>query len=248
MAQCIGENALLVELGAGSSLKTRLLLEHLKQPAGYVPIDISRSFLLESAQRLARQYPDLAVLPVCADYHQPFELPTPRQQPDRIVAYFPGSTIGNLDHDTAREFLRSIAERVGLDGGLLIGVDLRKDPSILIPAYSDGQGVTAAFNYNLLHRINREAPADFDVASFQHAARWHDEASRMESHLVSQTEQTVTVAGKGFCFEPGESIWVESSYKYSLDGFAALADAFNVERVWMDPQQYFSVQYLSVRP
>jgi dimethylhistidine N-methyltransferase len=247
MAQCIGPDALIVELGSGTSEKTRILLDHVPGPAAYVPIDISRAFLIDAANQLAQSYPTVEILPVCADYHQPFDLPRPTRPARRTVAYFPGSTLGNLDHETARQFLQRIAQLVGPGGGLLIGLDLRKDPSILVPAYSDAQGVTAAFNYNLLHRINREAPADFDVSQFRHEARWNDHASRMESHLVALCDQQVTVGDQAYTFTAGESIWTECSYKYTLDGFAALAGDFHVEQVWTDPDAYFSVQYLTVR-
>jgi dimethylhistidine N-methyltransferase len=246
MAEAVGKNALLVEFGSGSSRKTRLLLAALDNPAGYVPIDISRSHLIDSAQALAHEFAGLPILPVCADYHQPFELPSPPRSAQRTVAYFPGSTIGNLHHEDARTLLNRIASLVGPGGGLLIGVDLKKAPDILIPAYSDAEGVTAAFNYNLLHRINREAPADFDVSRFRHEARWNEQHGRMESHLVASEAQTVTVAGQTIAFEAGESIWTECSYKYTLEQFAELADAFHVSRVWTDPDSYFSVQYLEV--
>jgi dimethylhistidine N-methyltransferase len=246
IARCIGQGAMIVEFGAGSLLKTRLLLDALSDPAGYVPLDISRAHLIQAARALAEQYPGLEVLPVCADYHQPFEIPPPSQPPKRTVAYFPGSTIGNLHPEAARRFLKRIAQIVGPGGGLLIGVDLKKDPNILIPAYSDAKGVTAAFNYNLLNRINREAPADFNVSQFHHEARWNDRCSRMESHLVSQCAQCVTVAGASFDFAAGDSIWTECSYKYTLEGFASLAEDFHVQHIWHDEAKYFTVQYLTV--
>jgi len=246
MAECIGHDALVVELGSGSSRKTRLLLEALETPVGYVPIDISREHLISAAEMLAKRFPDVEVLPVCADYHQPFALPEPQQPAARTVAYFPGSTIGNLHHEDARQFLKQIAQLVGDGGGLLIGVDLRKDPAILVPAYSDAKGVTAAFNFNLLYRINRELGADFKVDQFRHEARWNATLGRMESHLLSVCRQTVTVGGESFRLEQNESIWTECSYKYTLDEFARLAEDFTVRQVWTDEAGYFSVQYLTV--
>jgi len=247
MVACLGPRCLLVEMGSGSSTKTRLLLDRLEDPVAYVPLDISREHLLKSAAELAARYPELPILPVCADYLQDYELPEPERTPRRRIVYFPGSTIGNYPPETARRWLDHAAEVCGVGGGLLIGVDLRKDPELLVPAYADSQGITAAFNYNLLHRINRETGADFAVGAFEHRAVWNEPAGRMESHLVSLREQCVHVGGQTFCLGADESIWTESSYKYTLAGFAELARAFTVERVWTDPRELFSVQYLSVR-
>ncbi len=245
IAATLGPRCLVVELGSGSSLKTRILLDHLEDPVAYVPVDISREHLLASAERLAEAYPDLEVLPVCADYHQPLRLPMPTRTPRRRVVYFPGSTIGNFHPEVARPFLRRVAELVGPGGGLLIGVDLRKSPDVLVPAYNDARGVTAAFNLNLLHRLNRELDADFDTGRFEHRAVWNDDAGRVEMHLVATADQRVRVNGQAFELAAGESIRTECSYKHTLEGFAALADAFTVERVWTDPDRLFSVQWLS---
>ena len=251
MAQKIGDRALLIELGSGSSMKTRILLDHLRDQtaglAGYVPIDISREHLLASAQRIAAQYPALEVLPVCADYMRDFDVPTPRTAPKRRVAYFPGSTIGNFHEPEARDFLARLADLVGPGGGLLIGVDLRKSPDVLIPAYNDAQGVTAAFNLNILHRLNREASADFEVDAFAHEAVWNDQMGRMEMHLVSRRAQTAHVAGEAVRFEEGESIRTECSYKHTQARFAQLAERFTVDTVWTDADGLFSVQYLVAR-
>lgn len=243
----IGRRALLVEYGSGSSLKTRLLLEHLPDLAGYVPIDISREHLMQSAIALAEQFPTLPLLPVCADYMDDFALPRPDGGVSHAVAYFPGSTIGNLVPEAAVAFLHHIAEIVGPGGGLLIGVDLQKDVAVLERAYNDDAEVTAAFNLNLLDRINRELGGTFDLEAFEHRAVYNAEEGRIEMHLVSRTEQTACLSpGPCFAFEVGETICTEYSYKYTLDGFAAMADAagFVVVDVWTDPQQYFSVQYL----
>jgi len=244
----IGPGCRLVELGSGSSLKTHILLDHLEAPSAYVPIDISRTALLEAAQAIAAKYPDLDVLAVCADYTQRFELPEPRRPARRTVAFFPGSTIGNLERDDARAFLRRIAGWCGRGGGLLIGVDLKKDQPTLEAAYNDRAGVTAAFNLNLLHRINRELGADFDPDAFRHRAIYDEPRGRIEMRLISCRPQTVTVDGRAFTFAEGEWITTEYSHKYSVPDFQRLAAeaGFAVQHVWTDAHQRFSVQYLVV--
>lgn len=247
----VGPDALLVEYGSGSSLKTRILLEHLRQPAGYLPIDISKAHLLATARQLARDFPAIEILPVCADYTQPIELPAPSRPARRRVVYFPGSTIGNFTPDRAEAFLRRIGQVAGPGGGLLIGVDLDKDRAILEPAYDDAAGVTAAFNLNLLARINRELGADFDLACFRHRAFYNDALGqpglgRIEMHLESCRAQRVTVAGQGFDFDAGECVLTEYSYKYGREAFAALAAraGFAVRSFWTDAAGRFSVQML----
>ncbi len=247
MARWLGPDVQLIEFGSGSGLKTRLLLDRMRNPVAYVPIEISRSALWASARSLTRRYPWLEVLPVCADYTQPLEIPDPWRQASRKIAYFPGSTIGNFDAPAARHFLDTIAELVGPGGGLLIGVDLKKDPGVLLPAYDDAAGVTAQFNLNILRRLNREAKANFQLDAFAHRARWNEAASRVEMHLESLVPQVVRVAGREFAFERGETIWTESSHKYTLDRFAQAASAFHVRQVWTDTQGLFSVQYLEPR-
>ena len=246
MAALLGPRCLLIEYGSGSSTKTRLLLDALQDPAGYVPIDISRGQLLSSVTALHLAYPDLEVLPVHADYTSTFELPTPKKSVARKVAYFPGSTIGNFDRAHARHFLRQVAT-VCQGGGLLIGVDLQKDFTILHRAYNDAQGITAQFNKHLLERINGELGANFQVQHFGHYAFYNPAQGRVEMHLVSLHDQTVQIREVVISFKRGESIWTESSHKYALDDFAHLAaDAgFTVERVWTDPRALFSVQYLT---
>lgn len=249
MAELIGPDAVLIELGSGSSVKTRRLLDALASPAGYVPVDISAQHLARSARRLAAAYPHVPVKPLAADYTQAFTVPS-IDGAERRVAYFPGSTIGNFHPDEAVAFLARLAELVSPGGGLLIGVDLEKSLNVLLPAYDDAAGVTAEFNRNLLHRINRELGGDVDVDAFTHEARWNPEAGqgvgRIEMHLVSLSEQTVHVAGDAFAFRAGESIHTECSYKHTLDGFAALAAeaGWRVERVWTDERRWFSVQSL----
>jgi len=247
MARRLGPRCLLVEYGSGSSRKTRLLLDRLEAPAGYVPIDISRDALAASVRALAEAYPDLEVLPVCADYTEPIELPVPSRPAARRGVYFPGSTIGNFSPAEAQRFLARMARVAGRGGAILIGVDLRKDRRTLERAYDDASGVTAAFNLNLLSRLNRELGADFDPGRFAHRAVWNEAAGRVEMHLVSRTRQSVSVAGRRFAFAAGESIHTENSYKYTLEQFARLAAGagLTVERVWTDPRERFSVQYLA---
>ncbi|MEA3274992.1 MAG: L-histidine N(alpha)-methyltransferase [Pseudomonadota bacterium] len=247
MAELVGREALLVELGSGSSLKIRVLLEALK-PAVYMPVDISRNHLLESARALASSFPGLEVHAACADYSSPFDLPVDVNGAER-AAFFPGSSIGNFDPGEARRFLERIGTLLGPGGKLLVGVDLIKDAALLNAAYNDAQGVTADFNLNLLKRINRELGADFDLDAFRHWAYYNDTESRVEMHLVSRGEQRVQVAGEGFQFGEGESIHTENSYKYSVDGFHALAgDAgFEPERLWTDEDGLFSVHCLRFR-
>lgn len=248
MVEAIGPQARLVELGSGSSLKTRILLDHLDDLAVYVPIDISRSHLVQAAEDIAEDYPSVPVQPLCADYTSTFDLPEPPQPAARTVVYYPGSTVGNFQPEEAQRFLSRIAEGIGRDGGLLIGVDLKKDVDVLEAAYDDAAGVTAAFNKNLLHRMNRELDATFDLDHFEFWSFWNEENGCIESHLRSTTEQTVTVAGESFSFEEGETIHTEYSYKYTLDEFADLVGeaGFSVEQVWTDKDSYFSVQYCTV--
>ena len=249
MASLLGEEVLLVEYGCGDCAKTRVLLDNLSRPAGFVPIDISFEQLHRVASDLQRSYPHIEVLPVCADYTNGFELPRPSKACARNAVYFPGSTLGNFDPLPARLFLDHVAETCGRDGALLIGVDLRKDPGVIHKAYNDGQGVTAAFNLNILARMNAELGADFDLGGFRHYAFFNPVESRVEMHLVSARDQAAHVGGTTVRFTKGESIWTESSYKYTLEGFERLANSarFEVDRVWTDERDWFSVQYLVAR-
>lgn len=249
MGALIGPGAFLVEYGSGSGRKTRHLLEHLDTPAAYVPVDISREQLAQTAESLAVDFPHIRVLPVCTDYTTPFALPRIDPAPKRSVAFFPGSTIGNFELAAAEQFLRHIARTCGAGGGLIIGVDLKKDPNVLEAAYNDSKGVTAAFNLNLLARINRELRGNFDLENFAHVAIFNNQHSRIEMHLESRIEQAATVAGKRFEFAAGERICTEYSYKYDLAHFATMAAraGFEVEKVWTDRAERFSVQYLRVR-
>ena len=246
IASTIGEDTLLVELGSGASTKTRLLLDQLPGLAAYVPVDISRSHLLEAARRVADSYPNIEVQPVCADFTQPFSLPNIRREHTRVVVFFPGSTLGNFDPPAAIDLLWAMRDTAGPDGALLIGYDLVKDPRILERAYNDAAGITAAFNLNVLTRLNRELGADFDLDSFEHEAVWVSAESRIEMRLVSSRDQDVTIAGESIAFSAGERLVTEHCHKYTAEAFARLAGAagWHVRESWTDPRTYFNVQYL----
>jgi len=249
MTDALGPRIILIEYGSGSSRKTRLLLDRLDSPVAYVPIDISEEALSASARDLVLGYPDLEILPICADYTEPFEIPRLSHPDARRAVYFPGSTIGNFSHEEAREFLRRIGRVVGRGGELLIGVDLKKSPEVLEAAYDDGRRVTADFNMNMLARINSELGADFDLSRFHHSAVYNSVLGRVEMHLVSESAQTVTIGDERIRFDKGETIHTESSYKYDLKEFEEFArsSGFDVEKVWTDDRNLFSVQYLVVR-
>lgn len=244
MAELLGHDVALIELGSGSSLKIRTLLEALR-PRLYVPVDISRDHLLQSAESLADAFPDIAIRAACADYTRTFRLPLSEDDQPR-AAFFPGSSVGNFEPADAETFLRRIGDILGPGGHLLIGVDLRKSEQILHAAYNDRAGVTAAFNLNLLKRINRELNATFDLDAFSHHAFFNPNASRIEMHLLSKAAQQVEVAGERFNFREGESIHTECSYKYSIADFQTLARraGFAPVRVWTDAENLFSVHGL----
>ncbi len=250
MAQCIGARCELIGLGTGAGTKTRILLEELEAPAVYIPIDISKEQLRQSTALFHQLFPQLEILPVCTDYLQPFDLPDPLRTPARRIVYFPGSTIGNFEPREATEFLRRLVDLCGKDGGLLIGVDLQKDSDVLERAYNDSQGVTAQFNLNLLRRANRELDADFDLERWRHRAIYNSRVGRIEMHLISEIDQTVHVADREFHFERcGERIITEFSYKYTPEGFTALADGagFDFARMWTDDARLFGVFYFTLK-
>ncbi|MGB5850783.1 MAG: L-histidine N(alpha)-methyltransferase [Rhodanobacter sp.] len=246
IADTLGSDVRLVEYGSGSGRKTRMLLRHLHQPVSYVPVEISPEPLQQSVQRLAREFPQLPLQPLCADFSRPLRLPIPPRAPRRTVLYFPGSTIGNFEAHDAVVLLRKMRNEMGDAGGLLVGVDLKKDPAMVEAAYNDAAGVTAEFTLNMLARLNREIGSDFDLAAFAHRAHYNAMAGRIETHLVSRREQQVAIGRHKVRFGADEAIQVEYSCKYSLEDFAALADkaGLAVQRVWTDPQRMFSVQYL----
>lgn len=248
MTDVIGDRCQLIEYGSGSSLKTRILLDAAINLASYVPVDISRSHLLLAANRLREMYPYIEVLPVCADYTRPFVLPRSQQPSRHAVVYFPGSTIGNFTPEQALGFLASIADTCGKGGGLLIGVDVKKDKATLEAAYNDSAGVTADFNKNILVRMNRELGSNFIVDQWDHKAVYDDSHGRIEMHLTSQVNQKVCVDDMKIQFRSGETIMTEVSYKYALSEFEQLADraGWQVQQVWTDHRALFSVQYLTV--
>ncbi len=245
IAAHIGAHCRLVELGSGASRKVRILLEALEAPAAYVPVDISREHLREAAAGLAADFPDLPVLAVCADYTRRFPLPPLPGPAGKRVGFFPGSTIGNFEPEAVVRFLDHCAELLGPKGEMLIGADLKKDPAILNAAYNDRAGINAAFNLNLLERVNRELGGDIDIDRFAHLAFYNEEQGRMELYLKSLADQTATIAGSRFHFADGELIHTENSYKYAIPEFRALARraGFAPVHTWTDRNQLFSVHY-----
>jgi dimethylhistidine N-methyltransferase len=245
----VGPYALLIEYGSGNSLKTRVLLDHLNCPAVYLPVDISMEHLQRSADRLATEYPSLRILPICADYTKHFQIPLYSFSGRRIV-FFSGSTIGNFCPNEAQDFLRRAVILCGRAGGLLIGVDLKKDSATLERAYNDSLGITAAFNLNLLERLNRELGANFEIPWFQHTAFYNSKKGRIEMHLTSLRSQAVRIGDVLISFKPGESILTEVSYKYSVPEFVELASmgGCSVSGLWTDESKLFSVYYLTRKP
>lgn len=247
ISECLGRDAVIVEYGSGSSTKTRVLLDHLDAPNSYLPVDISEDHLLNSANLLSREYPELDIRPIVADFTSRFSLPEDLHG-ERICVYFPGSTIGNFVPAEAIRLLRNIAWQCGLTGSLLIGVDLRKSRSILELAYNDPRGVTAEFNLNLLRRINRECDGNFDLGLFRHVGFYNEAEGRIEIYLESLERQSVEVSGEVFFFREGERIHTEYSHKYTVDGFTQLAGeaGFQLDRVWTDERDYFALMHLTV--
>lgn len=248
MAREIGVGAMLIELGSGSSTKTGWLLKELSRPLVYVPIDISREHLFQSAERIASEFRDIEVRPLHADFGSTLQLPEHETVVKKRVAYFPGSTIGNFRPADALALLRRVARMVGPGGGLLIGFDLVKSPAVLEQAYNDSAGVTAAFNLNLLTRLNRELGGDFALSQFEHQAVYNDALERVEMHLVSQSDQFVCLGGESISFAAGETIRTELSHKYRVDSFRELANkaGFELEQFWTDEQELFAVAYFGV--
>ena len=250
MAKAIGADAMVVEYGAGSMEKIRILLDALVTPVAFVPVDISEAHLIASARGLSRAYPSLAVQQVVADFTKPVQLPAPPRPVSRCVALFFGSTIGNFDPDSTVAVLRSIGDTVGPEGGLLIGVDLQKDEDRLVRAYDDAAGITADFNLNLLTRINRELGGDFVLKRFRHLVRYDRDLGRIEMHLESLVDQSVRVAGRAFNFVAGESIHTENSYKYTLASFDDLATraGFRRDQHWTDGEGLFAELFYTRTP
>lgn len=246
-AEMIGAGACIIEYGTGSSEKIGILLAALERPAAFVGVDISSAALRGVAEAMAGNFPALTVHAVCADFTQPFTLPV-MSGPGRRVVFFPGSSLGNFDPGEAVRFIANAARTVGPGGGMLFGIDLKKDEKILDAAYDDAAGVTAAFNLNLLRRLNRECGADFELDGFSHRAFYNADAGRVEMHLVSRRAQTVSLGGQTIAFAEGETIHTENSYKYSVPEFQNLARRAGCEptRAWTDAESLFSLHYLSV--
>lgn len=248
MALLLGGSVRLVEMGSGASIKTRLLLDKLSNIAAYVPVDIANDYLAHAKTVLTDAYPHLEVLPVRADFTQPFTLPRPSVPVKRTVFYMPGSTLGNFEPEAAKALLAGIAAMAASGGGLLIGLDLIKEVGTLEAAYNDQAGVTAVFNLNLLQRLNREHGADFNLDQFEHRAYFNKPEGRIEMHLLSTVKQTVSLGDSVIQFLAGETIHTENSYKYDLSAFAdwAREAGMTVSKKWQDPQQRFAVLYLQV--
>jgi dimethylhistidine N-methyltransferase len=244
----LGEGTVLVELGSGSSKKIRLLLENIPGLAAYIPIDISKEHLLHSTEILSGDYPELEIIPFVADYTKDFILPEINKPYDHICAYYPGSTIGNFKPGEAKEFLGRISKLIGKNGGLIIGVDLKKDKEILEKAYNDSKGITAQFNLNILDHINNETGAKFETDNFEHLAFYNDEEGRIEMHLLSKEAQDIKLNGSVIELKKNEDIITEYSYKYTVKEFSELvSDHFEVRNVWTDSKELFSIQYLRVK-
>jgi len=246
IAELAGAGVAIVEFGSGSSRKTEILIAALPALAAYVAIDISAAALSEAATRLRARFPELEVVTVTGDFNDAMDLPASLAA-TRKLGFFPGSTIGNLGNEEAISFLSNARERLGPDGALLLGVDLKKPESILVPAYDDSEGVTAAFNLNLLTRINRELGGSFDLTKFAHEAIYNAEAGRVEIYITSREDQEVTVLGQSFAFAPGERIHTENSHKYAIEDITAMAEAagWTHARAWVDDDNLFSLNMLT---
>jgi dimethylhistidine N-methyltransferase len=247
IADFCGAGLLLLEYGAGAGIKTEILVEALESPRLYVPIDIAGDVVARTASRFRRRFPRLETRPIVADFMHDFTLPAGLPA-GRRAAFFPGSTIGNLDANETGSMMRMLRRHVGARGTAVIGVDLKKDIATLLAAYDDREGVTATFNLNLLARINRELDGDFPLDRFVHRARWNEAESAVEMHLVSLDARVVTVGGRGFRFQAGESIHTESSRKYAPRTFAEAAErsGWRLGKIWRDPDELFAVFGLEV--
>ncbi len=248
ISDTVGEEALILELGSGSSRKIRILLDNFKSIAAYIPVDISREFLLESAEKLSGDYKDLKIVPIVADYTRPFTIPEFNIPYSRLVVYYPGSTIGNFTKKQARSFLKQIAGLCGKNSGLLIGIDLKKESEVLERAYNDGKGVTAEFNLNILKNMNSSFGTNFEINKWKHIAFYNEEHGRVEMHLQSLEEQSVRVNGTSISFKKDETIHTENSYKYSIDEFKEMiASFYSLENIWSDPENKFAVCYFEAK-
>ena len=245
IAAMLGDELCLIEYGSGSSLKIRRMLEAIT-PVAYVPVDISHAHLQDNARALHKDFPTLEVFPVCADFSEPITLPE-EVAGLTAVGFFPGSSIGNFDPDGAHAFLSVVRQEVGAGGALIIGVDRKKPVEVLEAAYNDARGVTAAFNLNVLHHINEELDADFDVAAYEHFARYNSDAGCIQMFLRANSSQDVSVAGERVTIAAGETLHTENSYKYHPEEFVALASSagFDVAAAYTDERDWFSLFLLT---
>jgi len=249
IAALAGQGCAVIEFGSGSSRKTHILLEHMENASGYVPIDIDNAALDEAVLRLRKQFPGLPLFPIHADFDQTIDFPDALEQVSKL-GFFPGSTIGNSEHNSAIGFLVRARELLGEESSLLIGADLRKDPDVLQRAYDDSQGVTARFTLNIIQRINRELRGNLDITQFRHMALYNEDLGRIEIYLESLTDQTMEILGREFSLKKGERIHVENSHKYTLQQFRDMAHeaGWQTVQVWTDDKDYFSLHYLSSAP
>ncbi len=246
IAERIGPHCRLIELGSGASRKVRLLLNALQAPLAYIPVDISRDFLRDAAASIAADFPELEVVAVCADYTRPFELPSISGPAGKRVGFFPGSTIGNFEPEAVVAFLAHCGRLLGPGAEMLIGADVKKDKAVLDAAYNDSEGLNAAFNLNLLHRISKELDSDIVIDDFAHIAFYNPDKGRVELYIRSLKDQSAVIAGRRFSFAAGEMIHTENSYKYAIPEFRALAAraGFSALDTWTDADGKFSVHYL----
>ena len=246
IASQIGDNTALIEYGSGALEKIKILLNFLKEPVGLIPVDISEDQLFVSAKNLENLYPNLEILPVAADFTKPIPIPGFSHPPKKYVAFFPGSTIGNFEPDLAIQFLQGVTKTIGLDGLLLIGFDLKKDIETLLAAYDDQRGITASFNKNLLSRVNGELGGNFNLNTFEHVARYNENKGRIEMHLKSTMEQTVSINKELFEFLEGETIHTENCYKFTKESFTAMSSKAGLSPVktWTDDKNLFAVMLL----
>ena len=246
IASEIGDNVVLIEYGSGALEKIQILLNVLENPAGVIPVDISKDQLIEATAELQTMYPDLKIIPIPADFTKPISIPKLSPAPANRVAFFPGSTIGNFEPDLAISFLQGVTDTIGPGGLLLIGFDLKKQTETLVAAYDDKAGITETFNKNILHRINTELGGNFDIQSFKHIARNNEKEGRIEMHLESQTNQSVSIKNTVFQFMEKETIHTENCYKFTETDFKALASKAGLSPVkaWNDNRRYFAVMLL----
>jgi len=248
ISDAVGEDALILELGSGSSRKIRILLDNFKSVAAYIPVDISRDFLLKSSNQLSEDYSNLKIIPIVADYTRPFTIPELKISFSKIVAYYPGSTIGNFKMEQAENFLKNISDLCGKNSGLLIGIDLKKESKILERAYNDGKGITAKFNLNILKNMNSTFGTNFEINKWKHIAFYNEEYGRIEMHLQSLEEQSVRLNGTSISFKKDETIHTENSYKYSIEEFEEMIkDFYRLIDVWSDSDNKFAVCYFEAK-